>query len=54
MDILGDPEVTENILCKSRILPNTVSKIAVQICGNFWVTQYATLGPEKILNCNFD
>ena len=38
--ILGDPEVTANIYCKSRNLPIRIRKITVQICGNFWVTQY--------------
>ena len=33
--ILGDPEFTTNIYCKSRNLPNTDMQITVQICGNF-------------------
>ena len=37
--ILDDPEVTANIYCKSRNLPNRIRKTTVQICGNFWVTQ---------------
>jgi len=40
MHVLGDPEVTVNIYCISRNLPNTDTQIIVQICGNFWVTQY--------------
>ena len=40
-DVLGDPEVSANIYCKSRNLPNMDQhKSKVQICGNFWVTQY--------------
>ena len=35
----GDPEVTANIYGKSS-LPIQMRKITVQICGNFWVTQY--------------
>ena len=39
--ILGDPEVTANIYWKSRNLPPIwIHKTTVQICGNFWVTQY--------------
>ena len=34
--ILGDPEVTANIYCKSRNLPNTDTQTQVQICDNFW------------------
>ena len=41
--LLGDPEVTANIYCKSRNLPKWTRKITVQICGNFWVTQYLIL-----------
>ena len=37
--LLGDSEITANIYCKSRKLPNTDTQISVQICGNFWVTQ---------------
>ena len=37
--LLGDPEVTANIYCKSRNLPNSDTKITVQNYGNFWVTQ---------------
>ena len=35
-DILGDPEVTAN----HATFPIWLRKITVQICGNFWVTQY--------------
>ena len=38
--LLGDTEVTANIYCKSRNLPNTDTQKTVQICGNLWVTQY--------------
>ena len=38
-DVLSDPEVTANIYCKSRNLPNTDTQNDLQICGNFWVTQ---------------
>ena len=37
--LLGDPEGTININCKSRNLPNTDTQITEHICGNFWVTQ---------------
>ena len=47
--ILGDPEVTANINCKSRSLPNTDRQMTVQICGNFVVTQYVSLDPFHIL-----
>ena len=38
--LLVDPEVTENI-CAT--FPIQIRKITVQICGNFWVTQYIKL-----------
>ena len=38
-DVLGAPEVTANIYCKSLNLPNTTTQITVQICGNFWASQ---------------
>ena len=41
-NLLGDPEVSANIYDKSRNLPNTDTQNLVQICGNFWVTQYYT------------
>ena len=34
------PEVTANINCKSRNLPDADTQITVQICGNFRGTQY--------------
>ena len=34
--VLGDPEVTAT----HAIFPIRIRKITVQICGNFWVTQY--------------
>ena len=40
ISILGEPEVTASIYCKSCNLPNTETQRTVQICGNFWVTQY--------------
>ena len=43
MQVLGDPEVTANIYCKLRNLPNTDTEMTVQICGNFLVTQYVAL-----------
>ena len=33
-EILGDPEVTANIYCKSRNVPIRIRKITVQICGS--------------------
>ena len=36
----GDPEVTTNIYCKSRNLPNTDTQNYSKNCGDFWVTQY--------------
>ena len=34
--VLGDPEVTSNIYCKSRKLPNTDTQ---NYSTDFWVTQ---------------
>ena len=38
--ILCDPEVTANIYCKPRNLPNTDTQNYSTDFGNFWVTQY--------------
>ena len=38
--ILGDPEVNANIYCTHATFPIGIRKITVQLCGNFWVTQY--------------
>ena len=43
LSVLGDPEVTANIDCKSRNFPIQMRKITVQICGNFWVIQYVSM-----------
>ena len=39
--MLGDQEVTANIYCKSRNLPNTdTQNYSTDLRYNFWVTQY--------------
>ena len=40
VELLGDPEVTANICCKSLNLPNTdTQNYSTDICGDFWFTQ---------------
>ena len=38
--LLGDPEVAANFTSNHATFPIRIRKITVQICGNFWVTQY--------------
>ena len=42
----GDPEVTANLSANHATFPKRIRKITVQICGNFWVTQYNYRGRE--------
>ena len=51
INILGDPVVIANIYCKSRNLLRKC-KITVQICGNFWVTQYDKCVTPKATLCH--
>ena len=57
--MLGDPEVTANIYCNYATFPIQISKITVQICGNFWVPQHDNVGwsnrlfSKKVMNRPF-
>ena len=52
--VLADPEVTQIYTANHTTFPIQIRKITVQICGNFWVTQYIpcyALGSESLEQC---